>query len=352
MYPSRDPLGHAAQQPSPISSRQPAQQQRERSRHQKVPSQPPIGAADERGAQPSESISKKLIEMNAILPPVHKSRRNTTSVYSSITKPYPYTAAFHALTAVLRKRFPTPKRLRIAQALATVRPSFISCSRTLVDDDLIFMEKCFQRGLWDYDDFQHDVCTPTIVCRRTGEVAHVTKEFCIMSGWTRDVLLGRKPNRNANVTTVESMSSTSSKGVNTPSNGERKTGSGAEGGNAEDENPRPQPVFLAELLDEDSVVRFYEDYAKLAFADHKGSVSSRCQVVKYMTKEDLSTRKHRAGEHEPGELNSRGGGISGENAMRHLGAREGRVNCVFCWEVKRDVFNMPMFMIFNFLPIV
>jgi hypothetical protein len=27
---------------------------------------------------------------------------------------------------------------------------------------------------------------------------------------------------------------------------------------------RPQPVFLAELLDDDSVVEFYEDFARLA----------------------------------------------------------------------------------------
>lgn len=34
--------------------------------------------------------------------------------------------------------------------------------------------------------------TPTVVWRRTGEISCVGTEFCLLTEWTRDMLLGRK----------------------------------------------------------------------------------------------------------------------------------------------------------------
>lgn len=315
---------------------------------------------------PQESISKRLSAFQAYLP-VSNRTRNSSSIYSRATKPYPYTSAFHALTAVLKRRFPTAKRMAIAKALATIRPSFISCARDLVDDDLIFMEKCFLRGLYDYEDFQHDVCTPTIVCRRTGEVAHVTKEFCIMSGWNREVLLGKKLNRNANFISRDESgfpSTTSSRGGHTTPN-KGQDPAPAQRHDSDESAPRQQPVFLAELLDEESVVQFYEDYSTLAFADSKGSIRRSCQVIKYMTKEDIAARalKNHNGDSGGGGGSSTGkahakghrkddsevsrNGIFSEEGMRNLGTRDGRVDCMYCWQVKRDVFNIPMMIVLN-----
>ncbi|KAI1025503.1 hypothetical protein LB503_007019 [Fusarium chuoi] len=81
------------------------------------------------------------------------------------------------MVAVLRNRLPGNKLLRIAKALGEIRPSFISCTKDLTRQDLIFMEKCFQRTLVEYDDFLQHCCAPTIVCRRSGEVAAVNKEL-------------------------------------------------------------------------------------------------------------------------------------------------------------------------------
>ena len=127
-----------------------------------------------------------------------KRNRDPSSIYDTVHEPYSYTTGFHSLTAFLQRRFSANKTLRIAKSLASIRPSFISCTKTLNRQDLIFMEKCFQRTLFEYEDFMVNCCTPTLVCRRTGEVAAVNKEFTLLTGWKKDVLLGKEPNLNIN----------------------------------------------------------------------------------------------------------------------------------------------------------
>lgn len=274
-----------------------------------------------------------------------KRRRNTSEVYSNVSAPYPYTQGFHALTALLKKRF-TPKRvLHIAKALATIRPSFISCNQHLNDDDLIFMEKCFQRTLLEYESFVNSYGTPTVICRRTGEIAAVSKEFCLVTGWRKDVLLGKEPNLNVNTgmtATSGTQTGTSSRGAVTPRIP-----------NLEPDSGRPQPVFLAELMDEESVVQFYEDFAELAFGASKTSIiGAPCSLLKYRTKEDpgWGPNDHLA---DDGKRIKKSGDVKTESVIRGaegmnaLGERDGRVSCQMCWTVKRDVFDIPMLIVMN-----
>jgi hypothetical protein len=273
-----------------------------------------------------------------------KRRRNTSEIYSSVQAPYSYTQGFHALTAFLQKRFSTKKVLRIAKALATIRPSFISCNQHLNHDDLIFMEKCFQRTLCEYEDLVNHYGTPTVICRRTGEIAAVSKEFCLVTGWRRDVLLGKEPNLNINTGAGFSGTQTgsSSRGAATPRVSSIEADSG-----------RPQPVFLAELMDEDSVVQFYEDFAELAFGASRTSIiGAPCSLLKYRTKEDAGwgSSDHLAddgtGVKKPGDAKPESL-IRGEAGMNALGAGDGRVDCQMCWTVKRDVFDIPMLIVMN-----
>lgn len=261
--------------------------------------------------------------------------RNPSSIYESVKEPYGYTSGFHNLTAFIQRRFTPQKTVRIAKALASIRPSFIATTKTLNRDDLIFMEKCFQRTLWEYEDFINACGTPTIVCRRTGEIAAVGKEFSILTGWKKDVLLGKEPNFNVNTGgTMLPASGTTSRGSFTPRISTlENAGSG-----------RPQPVFLAELLDDDSVVEFYEDFARLAFGDSRGSVMTRCKLLKYKTKEDMEAQAE-----DNGKWNNhlRKGGIAGEAGMNQLGLKDGKVECAYCWTVKRDVFDIPMLIVMN-----
>ncbi|KAK1824319.1 Transcriptional regulator of nonfermentable carbon utilization [Friedmanniomyces endolithicus] len=278
-----------------------------------------------------------------------KRRRDTAEVYSSVQAPYSYTQGFHALTAFLQKRFPPKKVLRIAKALANIRPSFISCNQSLDHGDLIFMEKCFQRTLYEYEDFVNHYGTPTVICRRTGEIAAVSKEFSLVTGWRGDVLLGKEPNLNVNTggSASGTQTGTSSRGAATPRIP-----------NVEPDPGRPQPVFLAELLDEDSVVQFYDDFAELAFgASGTSIIGAPCSLLKYRTKEDpgWGPNDHLA---DDGKRIKRSSNVNQESlikgpaGMNALGERDGRVECSMCWTVKRDVFGIPMLIVLNFLPII
>ncbi|SMR50533.1 unnamed protein product [Zymoseptoria tritici ST99CH_1A5] len=277
-----------------------------------------------------------------------KRGRNTSEVYTSVQAPYSYTLGFHALTAFLQKRFPANKVLRIAKALATIRPSFISCNQHLNHDDLIFMEKCFQRTLFEYEDLVGYYGTPTVICRRTGEVAAVSKEFCLVTGWKRDVLLGKEPNLNVNTGDLSgtgTQTGASSKGTATPRVPRFDIDPG-----------RPQPVFLAELMDEDSVVQFFDDFAELAFRASRTSVIGEpCSLLKYRTKDHPGwSSSDTSGENGKRHRASEDGRIepitNGESGMNALGDKDGKVDCVMCWHVKRDVFDIPMLIVMNFLP--
>ncbi|KAL8839208.1 MAG: hypothetical protein Q9170_001857 [Blastenia crenularia] len=278
--------------------------------------------------------------------------RDPSSVYESVKQPYSYTNGFHGLTAFLQRRFSPQKTLRIAKALASIRPSFISCTKRLNRDDLIFMEKCFQRTLWEYEDFINAYGTPTIVCRRTGEVAAVGTEFSILTGWKKDVLLGREPNLNVNTGGGSGPSITaSSKGFNTPRVPDVPR--------LDDDGSRQQPVFLAELLDDDSAIAFYEDFARLAFGDSRGSVTTRCKLLKYRTKADTEPASTGQATFD-NQLDSRlkhnrqtaRNSKNGDSGVYKLGDKDGKVECSYCWTVKRDVFDIPMLIVMNFLPCI
>lgn len=293
-----------------------------------------------------------------------KRSRDPSSIYDTVHEPYSYTTGFHSLTAFLQRRFSPNKTLRIAKSLASIRPSFISCTKSLGRQDLIFMEKCFQRTLFEYEDFMLNCCTPTLVCRRTGEVAAVNKEFTLLTGWQKDVLLGKEANLNINngrrgsdpSSGPTSVNNTGRAGLTTPRMRPLSLAdqSGKEG--------RPQPVFLAELLDDDSVIEFYEDFAKLAFGDSRGSVTTRCRLLKYQTKDDIGMSPDQKSEEvsrkkdaekgikrDPGGIGGMGNRvreIDGEHGIEIL-QRDGKMDCSYCWTVKRDVFDIPMLIVMN-----
>lgn len=341
--------------------------------------------------QQNPHISTPQLKSRSELPNKHSKRRDPSSIYTTVTAPYSYTSGFHSLIAYLQQRFAaTPSlTLTIAKSLASIRPSFIATTKTLNRDDLIFMEQSFQRTLWEYEGFIEGVGTPTIVARRTGEVAAVGKEFSILTGWKKDVLLGRAPNLNVNRGGTAAASSAGS-GVNTTGRGTGRSTPSQRGvaashppEDADGDGKRLQPVLLAELLDDESVVEFYEGFARLAFGDSRGSVMGRGKLLKYRTKEDVVSQnlKEETGRvdedskmedvpHQPPQPSAAGlrrisggtmrqqkelkrGGIANQREMgQRLGERDGKVDCTLCWTVKRDVFDIPMLIVMNFLPCI
>ncbi|KAF7846488.1 hypothetical protein BT93_L4248 [Corymbia citriodora subsp. variegata] len=303
-----------------------------------------------------------------------KRPRDPTQVYTTVTTPHPYTANFHHLITYLQGRFgrSAHQTLAIAQSLASIRPSFIATTKTLNTDDLVFMEKCFQRTLLEYENFIDGVGTPTIVARRTGAIAAVGKEFQILTGWKKSVLLGRETNLNVNTgrSGTDAALTNKSTGTNTPSLQQYQPTTDAKD---PQDLTKSHPVFLAELLDDDSVVQFYEGFSRLAFGDSRGSVMGRCKLLKYRTREDEAAtilRREAAKQDEmenisptqthdsrppskrsASEANFRKG-IAGEKSMQKLGDNDGKVDCAYCWTVKRDVFDIPMMIVMNFLPCI
>lgn len=337
----------------------------------------------QRPQHPASHITTPQLKARTQLPTQKTKRpRDPTSIYTSVTTPHPYTANFHSLLAYLQRRFAShPSRtLAIAKSLAKIRPSFIATTKTLNRDDLIFMEKCFQRTLFEYEGFIEGVGTPTIVARRTGEIAAVGKEFSILTGWRKDVLLGRAPNLNVN----RGHSGATPEDVNSGTNTAGKAGTGwntptprdKDGQHVVDDGggavKRDKPVFLAELLDDESVVTFYEDFARLAFGDSRGSVFRKGKLLKYRTREEeIKMNLQREADSRSGngglikqEVDKRRDGsvgwgvdkrnremkkegISGEKGMQKLGSADGKVDCAYCWTVKRDVFEVPMLIVMN-----
>jgi hypothetical protein len=91
-------------------------------------------------------------------------------------------------------------------------------------------------------------------------------------------------------------------------------------------------VFLAELLDDASVVEFYEQFARLAFGDSRGAVMTTCKVLTYQAPMEEGE------EGKEGNVVRKSGGLAG---------KEGKVDCAFCWTIKRDVFDIPMLIVGN-----
>lgn len=157
--------------------------------------------------------------------------RQPEEIYEKVTKPFSYTPGYHQLIAYLRKRFPKEMLVKMAEAMALYRPSFIACTNSLKEGDLIFMEQCFQRTLLTYDNFIHVSGTPTIVWRRTGEIAYVGDEFCVLTGWAREELLSKKK------------------------------------------------TFIVELLDDKLVLEYFQLFLRIAFGDFLGATMTECTLL-------------------------------------------------------------------------
>ncbi|KAF9992161.1 Transcriptional regulator of nonfermentable carbon utilization, partial [Entomortierella chlamydospora] len=114
------------------------------------------------------------------------------NVYANTKQPFNYTDGFHYLLRYVRERMDKEEMMRICRAMAMFRPSFIALIMNLTPEDLIFMEKCFQRTILEFEKLISFSGTPTVVWRRTGEIALVGKEFSLLTQWGRDQLVGKK----------------------------------------------------------------------------------------------------------------------------------------------------------------
>lgn len=114
------------------------------------------------------------------------------AVYAGVKRPFNYAEGFHYLIQHVKDKMGREDLMRISRALALFRPSFIALIMNLTEEDLVFMEKCLQRTLLEYEKLISFSGTPTVVWRRTGEICLVGKEFSLLTNWSKDALLGKK----------------------------------------------------------------------------------------------------------------------------------------------------------------
>ena len=124
--------------------------------------------------------------------------KQSARIYERVTQPYSYTQGLTRLLTVVEQRFERSKILQIARALSRSRLSLVAVALRLHDDDLLFAEQCLQRILHNYIQTIDFCKSPTIICRWNGEVAAAGKEFCALTGWSKEVLLGAESNQNLN----------------------------------------------------------------------------------------------------------------------------------------------------------
>lgn len=162
----------------------------------------------------------------------HSLRYSTPmEIYTLINEPFSHTPGFHHLLMYLRGRFDQKDVVEMCRSMAEFRPIFIACSVTLTEEDMIFMEQCYQRTLLEYSKFIEQIGTPTCVWRRNGQISYVNEEFEILTGWKREELLNKM-------------------------------------------------TFIVEILDDDSVRDYFKTFSSVAYKDFKGTEQMKtCKIL-------------------------------------------------------------------------
>lgn len=151
-------------------------------------------------------------------------------IYSQIKAPFPYVRPYHDLNLYLRRRFDKEHLVSMSKSISQYRPSFIAGMIHLKEDDLIFAEQCFQRTLLEYDNYISISGTPTLVWRRTSQIAYVGDEFCVLTGWSREQLLGKS-------------------------------------------------TFAVQIMDDNSCVDYFRLFSRIAFGDFRGATMTECTLL-------------------------------------------------------------------------
>lgn len=153
-----------------------------------------------------------------------------SEIYEKVKSPFAYVKPYHDLNLYLKSRFSKEALVQVSKSIAEYRPSFIAGMTKLKEDDLIFAEQCFQRTLLEYDSYIGISGTPTMVWRRTSQIAYVGDEFCILTGWSKENLVGKS-------------------------------------------------TFAVEIMDDKSCVEYFKIFSKIAFGDLLGETMTECTLL-------------------------------------------------------------------------
>lgn len=151
-------------------------------------------------------------------------------IYTKIQEPFFQTQSFVALLEHIKSRFKKEDVLTMCRDLSAIRPILIAGCIDLKEEDMIFMEHSYQRTLLQYVSFINQVGTPTIIWRRSGLISYVNDEFCVLTGWSREVLLGKM-------------------------------------------------TFILEILSDECCLEYFHNFKSICYSDYKGSKSALTLTV-------------------------------------------------------------------------
>ncbi|KAH7119773.1 transcription activator of gluconeogenesis [Dendryphion nanum] len=305
----------------------------------------------------SPTVGRPQHHQNTTLQPIQtnalqKRRRDTSWIYETINEPFPYVGSWHHLTATILSRFCRASAEKIKIALSKFRPSLLHAAERLTTNDAILQERNLQRSLVDLEEKFSEVGVPYILCRRTGEVVAMNKEFTILTGWDRGVLLGKEPNLNVNFGLLPPTGIPESD----PSTRTNTTPLMA----GQEPKKTPFPVNMIELLDERSAVEWAGDLSELIYLNNHAQ-RRRVNMLRYRTKEDVAKAEEMKAnalahgghvKHEP-LIKLEGGPVHcAETSMMQLGARDGLVDCMLSLHVKRDTLDEPLLLCMHLMPVL
>lgn len=189
-------------------------------------------------------------------------KQRVAKVYRDKTEPFRYTEGYHILLKYATQKYDKADVLRIVRALAIYRPSLIALQMPLSEEDEIFVERAFQRTILEFEKLISLSGTPTVVWRRTCEISLVGTEFCMLTQWSKEDLMGK---------------------------------------------------YIYQFMDKESVLNYWELFASHVFENTSQSVMTKCVLMT----------------------------PSGKS-----------IPCTWCFTIKRDPFELPGFVVGNFLPIM
>lgn len=309
-------------------------------------------------AQRSSAVNRSQQESqagNTALQPIRsngirKRQRDTKSIYQDITKPYDYVKGYHRLYQIINRKYSRAWVRKAQEYLQNYRPVLLQVREELNTDDLIHQEMCVQRSLMTLQDHFAEVGTPFLICRRSGEIVGLNKEFTILTGWRREVLLGQEPNLNVNFGTSPDANDSELSTQNTTPNL-----------NPQDSETTRPSVNIIELMDPRSALEYLQHFSELCYQDPRGYASQRVNMLRYQTKADADRIQEMRAANASGDvkpdplIKMEGGGGAvhqGESAMQRLGAKNGMVDCMIWWHIKRDIFDMPVLVSMSVMPVL
>ncbi|KAF5612675.1 transcription factor [Fusarium subglutinans] len=148
---------------------------------------------------------------------------------AGLLKPFNYINGYSRLGAYLNSHITTASREKILRTIARFRPAFREKAHALTDIELVYVEMWFEKQLMDYDRVFASMAVPACCWRRTGEIFRGNKEMAELIGVSVAQL-------------------------------------------------RDGKIALHEILTEESVVRYWEEFGTIAFDPAHETLLTACSL--------------------------------------------------------------------------